>query len=182
MAAAEFGPAGRRAPRGLAAALIVTAALFALAVPSGPLTAQELPTARVLPLSLARAAAGAALAACGARGYRVSVAVVDSAGLVKVLLKGDGAGPHTLDSSSRKAYTALTLRRPTSEFVKLIQKRPGAAGLKDMNEKILILGGGLPIAAEGEVIGGIGVGGAPGGDLDEACAEAGIEAIRERVR
>ena len=133
------------------------------------MTAQELPSANVLPLALASEAADSALAACEARGYRVSVAVVDRAGLLKVLMRGDGAGPHTLDSSSRKAYTSLTLRHSTSELVELIQNNPSVAGLRDMNEKILILGGGIPIKAGEEFIGGIGVGGAPGADKDEAC-------------
>ncbi|MFQ5776203.1 MAG: heme-binding protein [Kiloniellaceae bacterium] len=151
-------------------------------LPVAPAAAQGLAQEKTLPLALAREAAGAALAACEADGHRVSVAVVDRAGLVEVLLKGDGAGPHTLDSSSRKAYTALSLRRSTAELVELVRKRPEAAGLRDMNEKILLLGGGLPITAGGEVIGGIGVGGAPGGRLDEACARAGLDAIRDRLR
>ena len=144
-------------------------------------SAQELPFQKILPLELAREAASAALAACEAKGYRVSVAVVDGGGHVKVLIKGDGAGPHTLDSSRRKAYTALSLRRRTSDLVALIAKQPAAAGLRDMNEDILILGGGMPIEAAGEVIGGIGVGGAPGGEKDEACARAGIDSIRDRL-
>lgn len=144
-------------------------------------SAQELPSHKTLPLELAREAASAALAACAAKGYRVSVAVVDGGGHVKVLIKGDGAGPHTLDSSRRKAYTALSLRRRTSDLVALIAKQPAAAGLRDMNQDILILGGGMPIEAAGEVIGGIGVGGAPGGEKDEACARAGIDSIRDRL-
>lgn len=157
-------------------------ALLTLVSAGGPMTAQELPSANVLPLALASEAAATALAACEARGYRVSVAVVDRAGLLKVLMRGDGAGPHTLDSSSRKAYTSLTLRHSTSELVGLIQNNPSVVGLRDMNEKILILGGGLPIKAGEEFIGGIGVGGAPGADKDEACAQAGINKIQDRLR
>ncbi|NIR30501.1 MAG: heme-binding protein [Gammaproteobacteria bacterium] len=167
---------GRRARR--AGAVLLSAALLVLvtsptrAVPSRP----------VLPLALAQEAAASALRACAEEGYDVSVAVVDGDGLVKVLLRGDGAGPHTLDSSSRKAYTALSLRHSTGALVELVQKNPSAAGLRDMNERILILGGGLPIRVANTVVGGIGVGGAPGGELDEACARAGIDAIRERLR
>lgn len=144
--------------------------------------AQDLPRAPVLPLALAEAAARAALAACEADGHRVSVAVVDATGLVKAQHRGDGAGPHTLDSSRKKAYTALSLRHATSALVALVRDNPQAAGLGDMNDDILILGGGLPIAAGETVIGGIGVGGAPGGHLDEACAQAGIDAIAARLR
>ncbi|MFQ5715652.1 MAG: heme-binding protein [Nitrospinales bacterium] len=131
-----------------------------------------------LPLSLAQKAAGAALAKCGRDGYRVSVAVVDRGGNLKVLLRGDGAGPHTPDSAFKKAYTAASLSRSTLELAQLIAKVPSLQALRDMNEKILILGGGLPIQAEGAVIGGIGVGGAPGDRLDEACAREGLQAIQ----
>jgi len=144
--------------------------------------AQGLPTEKVLPLSLATEAAEAALSACEKQGYRVSVAVVDRAGLVRILMRGDGTGPHTLDSSSRKAYTAASLRRATSDFVKQIAGNPGDEGLRNMNEKILILAGGLPVKAGDEVVGGIGVGGAPGGEKDEACALAGLNKIKDRIK
>ena len=140
-------------------------------------TAQGLPKQSVFPLSLAEKAAVAALDKCAAGGYKVSVAVVDRSGNLKVLLRGDGAGPHTVDSSSRKAYTSASLRRPTEHLAQLMTKYPSIQGLRDMNENILILGGGLPIEIQGEVIGGIGVGGAPGVHLDEACATAGAQAI-----
>ncbi len=156
--------------------------LFALATISATAAAQELPLEKTLPLALANEAAAEAVAECARQGYRVSAAVVDRAGLIKALMRGDGAAPHTLDSSSRKAYTALTLRQATSALVELIRDRPEAAGLRDMNEKVLILGGGLPIEAGGDVIGGIGVGGAPGGHLDEACAKAGIDRIIDRLQ
>jgi len=131
----------------------------------------------VLPLSLAQKAANAALAKCEEGGYRVSVAVVDRGGNVKVLLRGDGAGPHTQDSSVRKAYTASSIRRSTQELAELLTKVPHLQALRDMNERILILGGGLPVVLEHEVVGGIGVGGAPGTQFDEACALAGVASI-----
>ena len=108
---------------------------------------------------------------------KVSVAVVDRAGLVRTLMRADGAGPHTVDSSSKKAYTAASLRRPTSELAEMIAKTPPLQALRDMNEKILMLGGGLPIEIGGEVVGAIGVGGAPGAHLDDACAQAGLDSI-----
>jgi uncharacterized protein GlcG (DUF336 family) len=146
---------------------------FAQATSAG----DELPREAVLPLSSATKAAMAALEKCAKDGYRVSVAVVDRAGVLKVLLRGDGAGPHTTDSSFKKAYTSSSLRRPTSEFAELAAKAPALQGLRDMNDKILILGGGLPIEIGGEVVGGIGVGGAPGGHLDDACAQVGLDSI-----
>ena len=133
-----------------------------------------LPREAVLPLALAQKAALAALEQCRAGGYRVSVAVVDRGGVLRVLLRDDGAGVHTVDSSRRKAYTAASLRAPTTRFAELIARKPELQGLRDMNTSILMLGGGLPIRFGSEVVGGIGVGGAPGAHLDEDCARAGL--------
>lgn len=141
------------------------------------ISAEGLPKESVLPFSLAQKAAALALAKCEESGHKVSVAIVDRGGNLTVLFRGDGAGPHTTDSSFRKAYTSATLRSSTAQMAKLIAKVPLIEGIRDMNEKILILGGGLPIQIEGEVVGGIGVGGAPGADLDEICALAGLKSI-----
>lgn len=144
--------------------------------------AAELAVEKILPLALAEEAALAALAFCEAGGYQVSVAVVDKAGLIKAQIRGDGAGPHTLDSSFRKAYTSASMRRSTADAVDIIAKNPASEGIKHINEKILILGGGLPLKVADKVIGAIGVGGAPGGHLDEACAKAGIDKIGDRLQ
>ena len=149
----------------------------ALGLTDGAGAAEELPREGVLPLALASKAAAAAVEKCKQDGYKVSAAVVDRAGVLRVLMRGDGAGPHTTDSSSKKAYTAASLRRPTSELADLITKNPALQTLRDMNDRILILGGGLPIEIGGELVGGIGVGGAPGAHLDDACAQAGLDSI-----
>ena len=146
-------------------------------IAAGLASAEPLPKEVVLPLALAQEAAAASLAECEKGGYNVSVAIADRGGNLKVLLRGDGAGPHTTDSSFRKAYTAASLRRSTLHLAELIAKVPSIQALRDMNDRILILGGGLPIELEGEVVGGIGVGGAPGGHLDEACAAAGLASL-----
>ncbi len=156
---------------------ITVGVLLPLGISSTSASAEDLPREATLPLTLAMKAAGAALQKCSNDGYLVSVAVVDRAGVLKVLLRADGSGPHTPDSSRKKAYTSASLRRPTSEFAELIASKPAVQGLRDMNANILILGGGLPIKMDGEVVGGIGVGGAPGGRLDEACAQAGLSSI-----
>lgn len=143
--------------------------------------AQEVLTQKQISLSLAEEAAVAAIDRCRADGFRVSVAVVDRGGSLKALLRDDDAGPHTLDSSRRKAFTALSLRTGTTELVQLLATNPSAAGLANIAD-ILILGGGIPIRAGQEVIGAIGVGGAPGGDRDDACAQAGIDKIANRLR
>lgn len=149
---------------------------------SASASAEGLPSETYLPLTLATQAATAAMEKCKADGYQVSVAVVGRSGRVKVLIRGDGAGPHTLNSSRKKAFTAASMRRPTSEFAQLITKMPAIQGLRDMDPDILILGGGLPIILEGDVVGGIGVGGAPGGHLDDACAEAGLKSIGAAIK
>ena len=153
-------------------AMICLGGLFATGV-----SGAELPREAVLPLSLATKAATVAVEQCTKDGYRVSAAVVDRAGVVRALLREDGAGPHTVDSSRKKAYTSASVKRPTAELGELIAKMPAVQALRDMNENILMLGGGLPIEFGGEVVGGIGVGGAPGGHLDAACAQAGLESI-----
>jgi uncharacterized protein GlcG (DUF336 family) len=126
---------------------------------------------------MASKAVQAAMEACKKDGYRVSASVVDRAGVLRAMGRADGAGPHTVESSRKKAYTAASLRRPTTELAELIGKVPTLQALRDMNPEILILGGGLPIEISGDVVGGIGVGGAPGAHLDDACAEAGLDAI-----
>jgi uncharacterized protein GlcG (DUF336 family) len=139
--------------------------------------ADELPKEAVLPLPMATKAVQAAMEACKKDGYRVSVSVVDRAGVLRAMGRADGAGSHTVESSRKKAYTAASLRRPTSELAELIGKMPTLQALRDMNPEILILGGGLPIEIGGDVVGGIGVGGAPGAHLDDACAQGGLDAI-----
>ena len=159
--------------------LFYMGALLVTAVPSMPThaSADELPKESVLPLPMATKAVAAALESCKKDGYRVSVSVVDRAGVLRAMGRADGAGSHTVESSRKKAYTASSLRRPTTELAELIGKVPTLQALTDMNAEILILGGGLPIEISGEVVGGIGVGGAPGAHLDDACAQAGLDAI-----
>lgn len=151
--------------------------LFTLLAIAGAALAKPLPTMPVLPLELAHKAVLAAVSACNADGYRVSAAIVNRNGVLKAFARADGAGPHTVDSSRHKAYTAASLREPTAKFATLIVEHPELQALRDMNASILILAGGLPIRIDGEFVGGIGVGGAPGGHLDERCARAGLATI-----
>jgi uncharacterized protein GlcG (DUF336 family) len=148
---------------------------------AAPAMAEDVLLQKNLSLALARDAAEAALQYCTSKGWKVSVAVVDRAGQLKLQLRGDGAGPHTLDSSRRKAYTAASMRESTGKMLEISQKSPAAATLP-MIDGLLLLGGGLPIKADDEVIGAIGIGGAPGGHLDDECAEAGIARIRDRLQ
>lgn len=131
-------------------------------------------TTKAVTIDAAVRAAQAALDAAEAEGQRVTVAVVDRGGDLVVLLHGDGAGPQTEESAKRKAFTSASFGAPTSE---LAGRVTGAgATLRDM-PGTLFLAGGVPVRAEGAVIAGIGVGGAPSGDLDEKFAKAGLAAI-----
>ena len=160
------------------ASVLVAALVFAtIEIPITGVAAEELPKESVLPLSLAGKAVQAAIEVCRNDGYKVSASVVDRAGVLRSMGRADGAGPHTVDSSRKKAYTAASLRRPTTELAELINKVPTLQGLREMNDSVIMLGGGLPVEIGGEIVGGIGVGGAPGAHLDDACAQAGLDAI-----
>jgi uncharacterized protein GlcG (DUF336 family) len=145
-----------------------------------PTAAQGLVTERTISATLAAEAAAAAVEACAARGFRVTAAVVDRAGVLRALLRADGAGPHTVSSARAKAYTSASMRANTTQILETVRTNPGAARLPDI-EGFLVVGGGMPIRAGEEVVGAIGVGGAPGGHLDDQCAEAGIARIRDRL-
>lgn len=154
---------------------VSTLSLWALSTPA---FAQDFATQKVLPLELSAQAAMAAIKKCHDDGFKVSVAIVDQSGLLKVQLKADGAGPHTLDSSRRKAYTANSLRDSTHKYAVLVTQKPELQSLTRLNENILLLGGGFPIKIGGEVVGGIGVGGAPGIEFDEVCASAALKVLK----
>lgn len=156
---------------------VISILVLLVSVLSNPLWAQASPAQRGLTLELATKAAMAAVQQCLDNGFKVSVAIVDHSGLLKVQMKADGARPHTLDSSFRKAYTSNSLRGPTQRFAVLTANNPELRALGQMNEKILLLGGGFPITMNGEVVGGVGVGGAPGIEHDEVCAEAALKVL-----
>lgn len=139
--------------------------------------AQDLPTAPYLPLELATSAAQTALAACAAEKHNVTVAIVARDGATKVLLMADNSGPHTGSSATGKAFTSAALGRDTAGLAEFISGNPQNAGLRDMDDRLVIQAGGLPIRIGGALVGGIGVGGAPSGDVDAACARAGLDAI-----
>lgn len=167
----------RKNPWALMTVVAAMAALLAGPMAMRPALAEELPKESVLPLGVANKAIQAALESCKKDGYRVSVSVVDRSGVLRAMGRSDGAGSHTVDSSRKKAYTAASMRRPTTELADLIMKVPTLQALRDINGDMLILGGGLPIEISGEIVGGIGVGGAPGAHLDDACAQDGLDAI-----
>jgi uncharacterized protein GlcG (DUF336 family) len=120
-------------------------------------------------------AVAAALAKCQADKLPfVTVAVVDRFGTVQALLRGDNAAEHTIEAARQKAYTAAAFGAPTSDLAKRINGTgPSIADLPGT----LFLAGGVPLKVDGVSVAGIGVGGAPDGALDEACAAAGAQAI-----
>lgn len=132
-------------------------------------------------LKAAQELANATLEDCTKKGFRVAVTVVDRDGRVKLIIRGDGTGPHTLSTSRRKAFTALTFKATTIATVERVAKNPASANLKDISG-VLLLGGGVPIKIGNEVVGAVGVSGAPGGDKDEACAMAGLKKIEGMLR
>src|SRR5438874_11628455 len=126
-----------------------------------------------LSLAAALTIATAAAERCKAEGYTVSVAVVGREAQLLVHLRGDGSPPHSMENSYRRAYTALTFRRPTIEVEKRMRVDP--ADQLTRLEHVMAPQGGLPIVVGGDVIGAVAVSGAPGGDKDEACAKAGLD-------
>lgn len=126
--------------------------------------------------SLALRAAIASKDACGKLGFHISVSVVDASGILLITIRDDAAAPHTVVTSPRKAYTALTTRQPTSQLTKTVAANPEAFGLRQI-EGLLILSGGIPIKVGMDTVGAIGVSGVPTPDGDERCASAGIAAI-----
>lgn len=159
---------------------LATAALLAAAT-ALPAAAQGVRTERVMSLELANQIAAATVAACQAGGYAVTAAVVDRAGQLRALHRADNAGPHTLGSAQAKAYTSASARNNTLAMMEGAQKNPAAANLVHI-PGFLLLGGGVPVRAGNEVIGAVGVGGAPGGHLDEQCAVAALEKVKGQLQ
>jgi uncharacterized protein GlcG (DUF336 family) len=124
--------------------------------------------------------ARAALASCRERGFQVAVAVVDRFGVTQVLLRDRFAGAHTVPTATGKAWTAVSFRTTTSELAGTTQPGMPQAAVRSL-PGVVALGGGLVVEAGGSLVGAIGVSGAPGGEADEACAKAGIEAVRDRL-
>lgn len=133
-----------------------------------------------LSLDLSDKVAQSVLQSCAKDGYSVAVTVVDRAGTPLVMKRMDNAGPHTVEASRMKAFTALTTKNLTGNVMKGSQSNAGAANLRDIPD-FLLLAGGVPVKTGDQVIGAVGVGGAPGGHLDEACAVAGLKTIESEL-
>ena len=132
-------------------------------------------------LELASRIATAAVAACQDKGYAVTTTVVDRAGTVRAVLRADNAGPHTVDASRAKAYTSASAKNTTLAMMENAQKNPAAATLVYL-PGMLLVGGGVPVKVGNEVIGAVGIGGAPGGHLDEQCAVAALDKVADLLK
>jgi len=160
----------------LSRALCVMAALAA-----GSARGQEATyTVKLMTPETALKAAQAALKKCRDGGFQVTVAVVDRSGVTQVVLRDRFAGPHTVRMAVDKAWTAVTFRTPTGELAQATQPGTAQSGIRN-RPRVTTVAGGLMIESGGSLVGGIGVSGAPGGDRDDVCATAGIDAIRDSL-
>jgi uncharacterized protein GlcG (DUF336 family) len=157
------------------AAALCTAALVRQA------DAQGLFATHRISADLANQAVAAVVAKCASEGYAETGVVVDADGLRQAVLRGNRAGAHTLDSAFAKAYTAASFKTDTTALVARSKSVPVLANLFKLPH-LLLLGGGIVVKLGDEVIGAIGAAGAPGGDLDDGCARAGLDKIKDEIK
>jgi uncharacterized protein GlcG (DUF336 family) len=160
---------------------IIKASALALSLAATAAGAQAVRTEKNMSLELANQIAAASVAACAANGYAVAATVVDRAGTVRAVQRADNAGPHTLGASLQKAFTSASAKNNTQTMMESSQKNPGAANLGDI-PGFLLLGGGVPVKVGNEVIGAVGIGGAPAGNLDEQCAVAALDKVKDLLK
>ena len=165
---------------------------------AAPALAQPLPTPASFPpvtgekgvvvthalsMELAEQIARGAIMACRRMGYRTTITVLDSSGALKAFLRDDGTGPHTISLSKDKAYTAITLANRFATSGTFATARNSTLGSPMTNiQGVVGVAGGVPIKYRGEVIGGVGSSGAVGGDKDELCSQAGIDAVADQLQ
>ena len=146
-----------------------------------PASADEaLVTFRLLSPEVALEMAQAALKSCRDQGYQVAVAVVDRMGVTQVVLRDRFAGAHTPGTAERLAGTAVSFRTDTLSLAKNSAPNSPQAGARFIDD-VLMLGGGIPVRASGFIVAGIGISGTPSGEDNHACAQAGIDAVTDRL-
>ena len=160
----------------------VSVAVFAsvTALAAGPALAQAPQVEKNVSMAMAMAVMQGALDQCTKDGYKVSVVIVDKGGNVAGSIRGDGTGPHTMEFARMKAYTARTRNQTSLQTMKLLED-PANAFIRQI-PNVVGVGGGVPIRAGTEVIGAVGVSGAPGGEKDEVCANAGIAKVEAALK
>jgi len=139
-----------------------------------------LQTFRGAKLETAVELAQVAMEACRKGGYQVAAAVVDRSGVVQVMLRDQLAGPHTLDTARRKAWTAASFKANTSAVAEATRTGTGQSGARFVTDAMMV-GGGVPLYGEGTLIGAIGVSGTPSAAEDEKCAMKGADALQEKL-
>ncbi len=137
-------------------------------------------TYKMLTPELALEVAQATLKACRQGDYQISVAIVDRSGTVQVMLRDQLAGPHTLETARRKAWTAASFKGNTSSLAEATRPGSGQSGARFVTEAIMV-GGGVPLYAEGTLVGAVGVSGTPSAEEDEKCAQKGADALVEKL-
>ena len=159
----------------------MAAALAALAAPAAAQDDGAFVTFQVLKPEVALQMAEAAMEACRAEGYQVGVTVVDRFGVPQVFVRDRFAGLHVYEVSRRKAWTAVSFRTNTSDLDRATNPGEISQGIRAVSEA-LPLGGGLMVeTGAGDLVGGIGVSGAPGPDIDDVCARAGLDAVADQI-
>jgi uncharacterized protein GlcG (DUF336 family) len=160
------------------ARLVLLASISAFA--AAPAFAQAPQAEKNVSMGLSLAIIQGAIEQCTKDGYKVSVTIVDKSGNVAAQLRGDGTSPHTMEFSRLKAYTARTRNQTSLQTMKLLED-PANAFIRQI-PGVVGVGGGVPIRAGNEVIGGVGVSGAPGGEKDEVCANAGLAKVEAALK
>jgi uncharacterized protein GlcG (DUF336 family) len=160
---------------------LIKAAALTLTFVAAAASAQAVRTEKNMSLDLANQLAAATVSACSANGHAVTATVVDRAGTVRAVQRADNAGPHTLGASQQKAWTSASAKNTTLAMMEASQKNPAAANLVNI-PGYLLLGGGVPVKVGNDVIGAVGVGGAPGGHLDEQCALAALDKVKDQLK
>jgi len=158
----------------------VTMLATSFALVAAPARAQAPHAEKKVSMAQSMAIMQGALDQCAKDGYKVSVVIVDKGGNVAASVRGDGTGPHTMDFARMKAYTART--RNQTSLATMKQMEDPAMGFLRQIPNVVGVGGGVPIHAGNEVIGGVGVSGAPGGEKDEVCANAGLAKVADALK
>ena len=154
------------------------AALVAVSALAAPASAAII-MHKDISLSVAKAIAEGAVAACAEKGYAVSAVVVDRDGETIVEMRGDDAAPHTMENARRKAYTAMTFRQPTAEYAKKLQDPNSVAHQQVTLPNVIAIPGGQPIKIDNQVVGGVGASGSPG--VDDDCVNAGLDKVKDQL-
>ena len=166
---------------GIAMRAAVASTLIAL-LAATPACAEGLLITHRLPAALAMQAVTEAVASCARQGYAETAVLVDADGVRQAVLRGDRTGSHSLDSAFDKAYTAATFKIATIALSERAKAVPGFEALFAQLPHLILFVGGVPIKLGDEVIGAIGAAGAPGANLDDACAKAGIDKISDQLK